>query len=303
LQNKTEVALLNMKYFQTFGDLALIFCFALAALAFGAIPPLSATIARLIVGTIVVLFVPGYAFIAALFPRRTSLNNGVRLGLSFGISIAIVPLLEMALNYTRWGVRVSPTLVIIAAFTIACVAAAGIRRRRLPEDERFAVNWQARKRLAGLKAAFLSGHTLDRALSIVLLLAIGVSLAVGSYAVLVPKPSEHFTEFYLLGANDTLGNYTTQFKVGVPSPSKVVIVNHEARNVTYDLVIYTNNSSQREAVYSEKVVIPDGQRWEKQIDLVLNQPGELVKLEFALYEDQVTADPYRDAHMWVNVTM
>jgi uncharacterized membrane protein len=184
-----------------------------------------------------------------------------------------------------------------------CVAAAGIRRLRLPEDERFAINWQARKRLKGLQATLLSGTTLDRVLSIVLLLAIVVSITVGSYAVLVPKPSEHFTEFYLLGANDTLSNYTTQFKAGVPSPAKVVIVNHEARNVTYDLVIYTNNSTQREVVYSEKVVVPDGQRWEKQLDLVLNQPGDSVKLEYALYKDQVTADPYRDVHTWVNVTM
>jgi len=298
----TAAAREQMKPIHTYGDLLFISGLALAALAVGMIPPLSATIARPLVGTIVVLFVPGYAFIAALFPRRTSLNNGVRLGLSFGISIAIVPLLEMVLNYTRWGVRMIPTLVMIAVFTLACVAAAGIRRHRLAQDERFAVNWQARKRLESLKAAFLSGHTLDRVLSIVLLLAIGASLAVGSYVVLVPKPSEHFTEFYLLGANDTLGNYTTQFKAGVPSPSKVVIVNHEASNVTYDLVIYTNNSTQREAVYSEKVVIPDGQHWEKQIDLVLNQTGESVKLEYALYKDQVTADPYRDVHMWVNVS-
>lgn len=291
-----------MRYFQTFGDLVLIFCFALAALAFGAIPPLSATIGRPIVGTFVVLFVPGYAFIAALFPHKTSLNNGVRLGLSFGSSIAVVPLLMMVLNYTRWGVRLIPALLIIAVFTLVCVTAAGIRRRRLPEDERFAVNWQARKRLERQQAALLSGNTLDRTLSIILLLAVGASIAVGGYVILAPKPSEHFTEFYLLGANDTLSNYTTEFKAGVPSPVKVVIVNHEARNVTYDLVIYANNSTQREVAYSEKVIVPDGQQWEKQIDLVLNQPGDSVKLEYALYEDRVTADPYRDVHMWVNVS-
>jgi uncharacterized membrane protein len=291
-----------MKPVDTFGDLILICGLALAALAVAMVPALGTTIAPQIIGTIVVLFMPGYAFIAALFPHKTSLTKGVRLGLSFGASIAIVPLLELALNYTRWGIQLIPTLLFIAFFTLVCVAAAGIRRLRLPEDERFAINWQARKRLKGLQATLLSGTTLDRVLSIVLLLAIGASLAVGSYAVLVPKPSEHFTEFYLLGANDTLSNYTTQFKVGVSSPAKVVIVNHEARNVTYDLVIYTNNSTQREVVYSEKVVVPDGQRWEKQVDLVLNQPGDSVKLEYALYEDQVTADPYRDVHTWVNVT-
>jgi uncharacterized membrane protein len=291
-----------MKSFQTFGDLVLVAILALVAFVVGLLPGLNTTILRVVTGTIVVLFVPGYAFIAALFPRKMSLNNGVRLGLSFGASIAIVPLLAMALNYTRWGIRFVPTLLIITLFTLACVTGAGIRRRRLPEDERFTVDWQAQKRLERQRAALLSGSSLDRTLSIILLLAIGASVAVGSYVILVPKPSEHFTEFYLLGANDTFSNYTTQFRVGVPSPVKVVVVNHEARNVTYDLVIYANNSTQREVVYSEKVVVPDGQQWEKQIDLVLNQPGDSVKLEYALYEDHVTANPYRDVHVWVNVS-
>ena len=203
-----------MKPIYTFADLLLISGLALAALAVGAIPPLSATIARPVIGAIVVLFVPGYAFIAALFPRKTTLNNGLRLGLSFGVSIAIVPLLELALDYTRWGVRAIPTLVIIAVFTLACVAAAGIRRRRLAQDERFAVDWWAWRTQQGKQTAVPSGSSFDRVLSIVVVLAIGASLVVGGYAILVPKPVEHFTEFYLLGANDTLGNYTTNYTAG-----------------------------------------------------------------------------------------
>ena len=135
-----------------------------------------------------------------------------------------------------------------------------------------------------------------------LVLAIGASLVAVSYVVLVPKPSEHFTEFYLLGANDTLGNYTTNYTVGVPSPVTVGIINHEARDVTYELVVSANNSTQRSTVYSEKATIPDGQQWEKQIDLIINQLGDNVKLNFALYADPPTADPYRDTHIWVNVT-
>ncbi len=292
----------QMKPIYTFGDLLIISGLALAALAAGVIPPVSATVARPIIGTIVVLFVPGYAFIAALFPHKTTLNNGVRLGLSFGASIAIVPLIEMALNYTTWGVRASPTLAMIVAFTLACVAAAGIRRHRLAEDGRFTINWQALQALQSKQAAVPSRSTFDRVLSIVLVLAIGASLAAGGYAILVPRPDEHFTEFYLLGANDTLGNYTAQYTVGVPSPVTVVIVNHEARDVTYNLVVSENNSTQHAVIYSEQVAISDGQQWEKQIDLILTLPGDNVKLDFALYADHMAADPYRDAHLWVNVS-
>jgi uncharacterized membrane protein len=291
-----------MKPTSIFADLVLAFGLALAALVVASVPALSVTIARPIIGTIAVLFVPGYAFTAALFPQKAALGNGVRLALSFGVSLVIVPLLEIALNFTRWGIRLGPTLVVLVVFTLACVAVASVRRHQLPLEQRFAVNWPVWHHSEDPEVTPLAGSTFDRMLSIALVIAIIASVAVASYALVVPKPSEHFTEFYLLGANGTLGNYTTDFKAGVPSPITVSVVNHEARDVTYTLVVSANNSTQRGTVYSEQVAIPDGQQWEKQINLVLNQPGNNVKLDFALYAGPQAAEPYRDTHLWVNVT-
>jgi uncharacterized membrane protein len=291
-----------MKPISSFADLIFVFGLALAALVVASVPAFSVTIARPIIGTVAVLFVPGYAFIAALFPQKATLGNGLRLALSFGLSIVIVPLLEIALNYTGWGIRLGPTLVALVVFTLVCVVVASVRRHQLPPEHRFAVNWPVRHHSDDREPVRLAGSTFDRMLSVVLAIAILASVAVASYVLIMPKPDEHFTEFYLLGANDTLTNYTTQYTVGAPRPTTVVIVNHEARDVTYNLVVSANNSSQRGVVYSEKVVIPDGQRWEKQIDLILNQPGDNVKLDFALYADHTGPDQYRDAHLWVNVS-
>jgi uncharacterized membrane protein len=289
-----------MKFNNTFTDLILIFGLALAALVVASVPAFSATVARPIIGTIAVLFVPGYAFIAALFPQKATLGSGVRLALSFGLSIVIVPLLELGLNYTRWGVRLGPTLVVLVVFTLVCVVIASVRRHQLPLEQRFAVNWPVWHHSDDREAA--RPATFDRMLSVVLIIAIIASVAVASYALAMPKPVEHFTEFYLLGANDTLGNYATNYTVGVPSPATVVIVNHEARDVTYNLIVSENNRTQHAVVYSEQVVISDGQQWQKQIDLVLPLPGDNVKLDFALYADHTAADPYRDVHLWVNVS-
>jgi uncharacterized membrane protein len=291
----------HMKHLRPYEDLLLILFVALAALLVATIPALSVSVARSVTGIVVVLFVPGYAFIAALFPRKTTLNSGIRLGLSIGLSIAIVPLLEMALNNSRWGVREGPTLVIIALFVLVCIAAAALRRHRLAAAERFAVNWRVWKTQQGRQASRLEGR-FDRALSIALVVAIGVSLATVGCAVFVPKADERFTEFYVLGANDTLGNYTTRYTVGVPSPVTAVIINHEGRNVTYNLIISENSGTQRGVVYSEEVIVPAGQQWQKQIDLILNQQGNEVQLDFALYADHSTPQPYRDAHLWVNVS-
>jgi uncharacterized membrane protein len=291
-----------MKHLRPYEDLLLISFLALAAPLVAAIPALSDSVARSIVGIAFVLFVPGYAFVAALFPRKTTLNSGVRFGLSIGLSIAIVPLLEMALNFSRWGVREGPTLVTIALFVLVCIAAAGLRRHRLAEDERFAVNWRVWQTLQSQQAPRFEG-SFDRVLSIALVVAVGVSLVTVGYAVFVPKADERFTEFYVLGANDTLGNYTTNYTVGVPTPVTAVIINHEARNVTYNLIISANNGTQRGVVYSEEVFVSAGQQWEKQIDLVLYQQGNDTKLDFALYADHLAPQPYRDVHLWVNVSV
>lgn len=290
-----------MNHLRPYDDLLIISSLALVAPLVATIPTLSASVVRSVIGIIFVLFAPGYAFVAALFPRKTTLNSGVRLGLSFGLSIAIVPPLEMALNYSRWGVREGSTLVIIALFVLVCIAVAALRRNRLAAAERFVVNWRVWQPLQGQQASRFEG-SFDRALSIALVVAIGVSLATVGYAVFVPKADEHFTEFYVLGANGTLGNYTTRYTVGVPSPVTAVIINHEGQNITYNLIISENNGTQRGVVYSEEVIVPAGQRWEKQIDLVLNQQGNNIQLDLSLYADHLAPLPYRDVHLWVNVS-
>jgi uncharacterized membrane protein len=292
----------QVKPINTFGDLVLILGIALAALVVASVPAFSVTIARPIIGAIAVLFVPGYGFIAALFPQKATLGNGVRIGFSFGVSIVIVPLLEIALNYTQWGIRLGPTLVVLVVFTLVCVIVASIRRYKLPPEQRFAVNWSAWHQSDDREGTWPVVSTFDRMLSIVLVIAIIASVAVASYALIIQTHSDHFTEFYLLGANGTLGNYTTNFTAGVLSPVTVGIINHEARDVTYTLVVSANNSTQRSTVHSEQVTLSSGKQWEKQIDLVINQLGENVKLDFALYTDPSTVDPYRDTHIWVNVT-
>lgn len=63
---------------------------------------------RKALGLAFVLFFPGYVFITALFPEKKELDNLERLALSLGLSIAIVPLIGLLLNYTPWGIRLIP---------------------------------------------------------------------------------------------------------------------------------------------------------------------------------------------------
>jgi len=67
--------------------------YALAAIAFVSItvPPLDASIIRMMAGLILALFLPGYALVSALFPEKKTLGLLERVALSFGLSIAVNP--------------------------------------------------------------------------------------------------------------------------------------------------------------------------------------------------------------------
>lgn len=111
----------------------------LLTVAFVLIPPLNKTFIRTILGVLLVLFIPGYSLIAALFPKWGDLDGIERAALSFGLSIAVTPLIGLALNYTPWGIRLDPILVSLTIFTLAMVTIAFLRRRRLPDEEKFFV--------------------------------------------------------------------------------------------------------------------------------------------------------------------
>jgi uncharacterized membrane protein len=118
-------------------DLALVVLLTLSCIPFVLLPPLNETPVRIILGLLLVLFLPGYSLIAALFPAKDDLDGIERMALSFGLSIAVVPLLGLALNYTPFGIRLVPILVVLSVFTVLLAVIACVRRQGLPDGERF----------------------------------------------------------------------------------------------------------------------------------------------------------------------
>jgi uncharacterized membrane protein len=54
---------------------------------------------RIVLGIPFILLFPGYTLICLLFPGKRDLDGVERLALSLGLSIAVVPLIGLALNY------------------------------------------------------------------------------------------------------------------------------------------------------------------------------------------------------------
>jgi uncharacterized membrane protein len=83
---------------------------------------------RYFLGTLYVLYLPGYVLVEALYPEEGDLKPLERLALSIGLSLAIVPLIGLILNYTPWGIRLGPVIVSLAIYTFGISIIALIRK-------------------------------------------------------------------------------------------------------------------------------------------------------------------------------
>ena len=93
---------------------------------------------RIILGVPFILFFPGYVLICALFPGEKDLGIIERLALSLGLSIAVTPLMGLALNYTPLGIRPYPVIFVIFLFTLSVSLVAMYRRRLIATEDSFA---------------------------------------------------------------------------------------------------------------------------------------------------------------------
>jgi uncharacterized membrane protein len=272
-------------------DLALTLLFTVLCVLFVFIPPLNQTPIRIVLSLPLVLFLPGYSLIGVLFPRKNDLSGIERAALSFVLSLAIVPLLGLVLNYTPFGIRLEPVLFVLSAFTISLSLVAWVRRMKVPAEERFRVPFER------LLKVNLGQSALDKGLSIALIASIIGSSATLVYVAVTPKTGERFTEFYILGPNGTASDYPTDLKVGEEGKVIIGIINHEYENVTYRLEVNFNGS----LIHKEQVFLIENETWESSFTFKATDKGENQKLEFLIYKDQQT-EAYRTLHLWINVT-
>jgi uncharacterized membrane protein len=236
------------------------------------------------------LFFPGYALITAIFPGKEEIGGVERVVLSSGLSIVVVSLIGLILNFTPWGIRLKPILYSVASLILMASVIAWLRQSGLTEHERFGIR---------LHLTFLGwGKNIkDRVLTITLVLAILGALCTLIYITATPKGGEAFTEFYILGQQGKSGDYPDKLKVGDEGGVIVGIINHERMKVSYSIegAIGGNTTS-----VVGPVVLVDEQKWEGQVGFVAREPGEDQKVEFGLYKNG-EKEPYLELHLWVDV--
>jgi len=239
----------------------------------------------LVFGLPFLLFFPGYALMAALFPKRGEPTGLERVALSSGLSIGVTILVGFVVSYTPWGLSLYPILASLASFTVATSAIAYYRRRRLSVEERLSISFQiGLPRWAGLS-------NLDKALSVTLVLSILGAIGLLGYVVAAPKVGERFTEFYVLG------EYPRELAVLEEATMILTIENHEGEETSYRIEVTIDGVVNGEV---GPLVLVDEDGWEEEVGFVPQEAGEDQEVEFLLYKDG-ESDPCETLRIFIDV--
>lgn len=244
-----------------------------------------------------ILFIPGYVLISALFPKKNDLDTIERIALSFGLSIVVVPLIGLGLNYTQFGIRLVPIITTLFIYTLLLIIVGIYRREELNEEEKFKVS--IHKFYYDIIGEMKKPkNKIDKILTGVLIFSIILAIGMIFYIIIMPKIGERFTEFYILGPDGKADNYPTNLKFDIPSNITVGIINHEYSTVNYTIQTILDKNM----LTPEELTLGNSQKWQKNITFVPDKKGADMKLEFLLFKESNFTNPYRDLHLWVNVT-
>jgi uncharacterized membrane protein len=238
-----------------------------------------------------VLFIPGYVLIMASFPRKEDLGMTERICLGFGLSIVVVSLLGLFLNYS-YGIRLMPILIGLCVYTIIILLIAVYRQRKFSDEtdeetDNVANNNSSPKR------------RMDIMLTMVLIFMSILTIVTIFYTITMPKTGEKFTEFYVLNTDRKADNYPKNLTLNSPTALLTGVTNNEyyRTNYTVDVVI------DKDILATEKLVLNQGDTWEKNITFVPDKIGTDMKLELLLFkESDYNNTPYRKLDLWINVS-
>jgi len=235
---------------------------------------------RIILSLPFILFIPGYLLLSCLFPQN-NLNGGLepveKIGFSFGLSIALIPLVGIGLYYLPFGLRLQPILFSIFFIIVISGIFAIFRWYKTPLQKRFIITL--------ILTLPKSKTNLDRILSVILFLIVIIAIITAIFVVFSPKKQERLTEFYILGptgeATDYPHNITTRQDLNII----IGLINHEHKTMNYTIEIwlinqtyfYNTTTNTNETLYHEMWFLD---KLSVTLDYLVYNPGQLWKSQW-----------------------
>lgn len=280
-------------------DVLLLALFALMIPGLLLLPP-SLFLLRVPLGLFAVLFAPGYVLQAALFAGREDLDGVARSGLSFGLSVALIPLAALLLDNLPWGIRPWPIALLFMAWILSGCLIIVLRRTALlpagkafvPPDPHPGRWWSGLS--PRLRLAYAGG-----------MLALTILFGAAYFAVTTPVPSSYLTEFYVLGRSGLAEDYPREAAIGAELSVTLGITNREREAHSYRVELWAVDPWQdgrRELLNSVgPLELTTDQTYEQPVTWAMPWAGDDQTVELYLFKDD-SKEPYRQLKLWLNVT-
>ncbi len=286
--------------------------------------------ARAIVGLVAILFAPGYALVAALFPHKNTTTGNFadiraevtgiegrvtvieRLLLSVALSACLVPLLGLGLALIQMQIQASTSMAAVGATTVGLTVVAFVRRRLVQPQERFGLK-------IGAVLQSLFSQVREPNSPLVVLLAVGFIIAGAGIgvAVLGADRGEDFTEFSVLAEDPDSGElvadkYPEELTEDTAERIHVEITNNEGETVQYSVIVLLQSFDESgqvqatERLYQFRMTLEPGETTREQRMARPELTGADLRVTYLLYIDSPPESPstenaYRHAHLWVDI--
>lgn len=247
---------------------------------------------RVPLGLLLVLLAPGYALSAALFAHRDDLDTVTRLALSFGLSIAVLPLLALVLDLLPWGIRLWPMTIALACWLGGWTLIAALRRAYLLRSDAAMVPPAAE--LPGWWAGLAKQQRFGYAGSLLFGGTLLLWIVAGMPGLAEQAPA---TEFYVLGAHALAEDYPREVAVGEEMQVTLGIRNNDSSTMTYRVEA---RSGTTQIARIDTVEVAAGQVWQQPLRYALTQAGDDQQIDLFLFRGN-EAQPHRRLRLWINV--
>lgn len=305
-----------------FLDLAIVIA-TTGALAFGLDAGTTGAF-RVLLAIPLVLFLPGYALVALLFPdepsgeyrpfddEKTGLQNPLaggglesieRFVLSIVTSVALVAAITLVSSATPRGIVLETVLWGIALFTVVFALLAIVARYRFPPEQRYVPSPAMGSLFFVRRRPDPYGSADPRPFNVAIVVGILLLIASTGFALANPSDGETFTEFYVetdevTGEVDTI--YETTYAVGEPHELPVTIANEEGREVTYTTVALLQEVGyngddvtvhREEVLATESATVSSGETHRQSLEVTPTTTGDDLRLLVLLYEGDPPEEP------------
>lgn len=297
-------------------------------------PPL-----RVALGTPLLLFLPGYVLVTTLFPRTSvseerqraggrsvvpiqysEISGAERAALSFGLSLAVLPLFALAIAFSPWPYAADVVVPGLSLFVLVGAAASAARRGAVDHDARFEVPFRAW--FGRLWSFMFDGSGVNTAVNVALVLSVVLSVAVVGYAFAAPQDGERYSELTLVTENESgeyvAGNYPAEFTAGEGRELVATIENNEQVETEYTIVVQVERVDpdagdgsvtvlEANELQRATMTLDPGERRYDEHAVAPETTGEELRLSYYLYKgdapETAGADTaYRHVYLWIDVS-